>query len=293
MTLPNTFANETAPQMQELDENFATVSALGTIPCVASGSNAIVMTPIPGKSADLSAYANYIRLSGVASATNTGAATAQYASLAALPIYKDSEAGPVALASGDIVGGCMFVLTYDSVLNSGNGGFHLSATTVGGNGQTLTGTLQVGTTVTPGAVLAVGTVGTLGFTASMLPSVISAASHVGTILSGTSLSATIGSLNSLLVGSLSAGLIRMPSTVATLAYGALTPGALQDVTLALAGVQIRDGVQLGLPTISAGLLFNAFVPAAGTIGVRAANIQLAATIAAFTVTLRATGMGFA
>jgi len=294
MTLPNTFANETAPQMQELDENDAALSALGTIPCVASGTNALTMTPIPNKSADLTAYANYIRLSGIAAATNTASVTAQYPGLSALPVYKDSSSGPVALTGNEIISGCAFTLVYDSALNGGNGGFHLNAQTSVFGSQTLTGTLQIGTTLAPGALLAVGTIGTLGFTASVAPATISAASLVAaSLVSSPRLSAsTLASVAALAVGATVSSLTRLLNTQATLAYGALTPNALQDVALTLPGVQILDTVHLGLPTVAAGLLFNAFVPAAGTVNVRAANIQAAATIVAFTVTLRATGMGF-
>lgn len=124
MALPNTFANETSPDMIELDENFSAVGALTPIPGTLAGTNAITHTPLTD-TPTVAAYSNYMQFTGVSAATNTGAATFQVGSLAALAIYKDTAAGPVALTGGEIVQNTKLILMYDSALNSGAGGFHI------------------------------------------------------------------------------------------------------------------------------------------------------------------------
>lgn len=124
MALPHTFDGQTTPQMSELDDNFAALGRLTPLPCGITGTNAVTLTP-EADNPTLAAYSNYIILTGVAAATNTGATTAQYAALAALLVYKDTIAGPTALTGGEIVANTKLMLMYDSTLNSGNGGFHL------------------------------------------------------------------------------------------------------------------------------------------------------------------------
>lgn len=124
MALPITFAGLSAPLMVDLDDNFAALGALTAIPCTASGTNTIVLTP-EANTPTISAYANYQPFSFIAPATNTGAATARFSGLASLSIYKDTASGPVALVGGEIVTGNAVSLIYDSALNSGAGGFHV------------------------------------------------------------------------------------------------------------------------------------------------------------------------
>lgn len=126
MPLPNTFAAQTTPQMVELDQNFAALGALAAIPCTASGTNTIALTPA-ANAPTVAAYGNYQPFSFIASATNTTAATAAVGSLAALSIYTDTSVGPTLTAGGEIRAGNLVVLTYDSTLNTGAGGFHLSS----------------------------------------------------------------------------------------------------------------------------------------------------------------------
>lgn len=126
MPLPITFAGLSVATGAELDQNFAALGALTTIPCTVSGTNALALTPL-ANTPTVSGYANYQAFSCVASATNTGATTAAVGSLAALSVYKDKSTGPTALAGGEIVNHNLITLTYDSALNSGAGGFHLRA----------------------------------------------------------------------------------------------------------------------------------------------------------------------
>ena len=125
MPLPNTFAASNSPDLLWLDENFTTVGYMLVIPCVLAGTNTITLTPVSYAPAVLS-YAEYQIFAGVyIAAANTGAATAQLPGLAALPVYKQNQTGPVALAGGELIFGNMALLQYDSNLNSGTGGFHL------------------------------------------------------------------------------------------------------------------------------------------------------------------------
>ena len=120
----NLFANVTVAQTPWLDQNFAAISQAATNPCTASGTNAITLT----LSANLPAvpsYANYQAYSFIASASNTGATTANVGTLGSRNVYKDTSQGPQALVSGDITQNNVYTLIYDSALNSGSGGFHI------------------------------------------------------------------------------------------------------------------------------------------------------------------------
>jgi hypothetical protein len=134
MPLPTAFANLVNPTGPELDSDLSACGVIGVIPCTVSGSaNAIVMTPnantpVPAANPSaptIAAYGNYMRFSGIAGATSSSSVTIQVGALAALPAYKDTPAGPVALSTGEIVQSCEFEAVYDSALNSNNGGFHV------------------------------------------------------------------------------------------------------------------------------------------------------------------------
>lgn len=120
MGLPSSFSNNTNPTGVELDANFAALGALTPIPCAASGTNTIALTPVAFAPA-VAAYANYGQFTYICPATNTGPATAQVGALAALAIQKDTIGGPAALTGGEMVQGTAVVLMYDTSIN----GFHL------------------------------------------------------------------------------------------------------------------------------------------------------------------------
>lgn len=126
------FENNLDNPLQALDNNFTTFGALVQIPCSVAGTNTLTLTqnaaglvPTP----TISAYTTNMLFSGIASGINTGPTTATIGSVGALPVYKDSLAGPVALSGGEIVANNAFTLRYDAALNSGNGGFHLTSST--------------------------------------------------------------------------------------------------------------------------------------------------------------------
>lgn len=139
-------ATGTAP-LSALDNNFTTISAAAPISCSISGTNALTLTPnaiglVP--SSTLSAYTQNTLFSGVAASTNTGTATATVGSLGALSIYKDSLSGPVVLSGNEIVALNAISLRYDSALNSGAGGFHLTSSTANSNTASNPSSLQIG-----------------------------------------------------------------------------------------------------------------------------------------------------
>lgn len=159
MPLPITFGPLTTAPLNDLDEMFSVVGLLGVIPCSVTGMDALVLTPTASPATpSVLAYQNYMAFAGIAVSANTSGVTAQAAGLATLPVYKDTGAGPVGLATGDIQPNNLIVLYYDSSLNSGGGGFHLytaPAATAGTVTQIVAGTGLSGGTIT-----AAGTIST-------------------------------------------------------------------------------------------------------------------------------------
>ena len=158
------FENNTTNSLVALDNNFTTFGALVPIPCSVSGTNVLTLTqnaaglvPTPV----ISGYTNGMLFTGIAAATSTSVVTAQVGALAALNVYKDTLNGPAALVAEEIIAGTAFSLRYDSALNSGAGGFHLTSTTantfspinpvslqINGEGGILTGLLSGSATLT-------------------------------------------------------------------------------------------------------------------------------------------------
>ena len=124
MALPFAFTGNITPTGEQLDADLAALGALTPIPCTASGTNAITLTP-NANTPTVVAYAPYSQFTAVASGTNSTSVTAQVGSLASLNVYKDSQGGPVLLTGKEIVLNTKLWLMYDPTLNSGAGGFHL------------------------------------------------------------------------------------------------------------------------------------------------------------------------
>jgi hypothetical protein len=128
------FENNVTNPLQALDNNFTTFGALVPIPCGVAGTNTLTLTqnaaglvPTP----TISAYTNGMLFSGIAAATNNSVVTAAVGTAPSLNVYKDTLAGPALLVAEEITIGNAFTLRYDSALNSGAGGFHLTSTTAG------------------------------------------------------------------------------------------------------------------------------------------------------------------
>lgn len=159
MALSTTFGTLTAATGGELDVNFSEVGVLTTIPGVISGTNTITLAPFVN-TPTVASYEDYTRFSGVVAVDNTGPATLTVGAIGALPVYKDTSDGPVALASGDLQAGNYAVFTYDLALNTGAGGFHVSVPSAGGGSGTVTSiTFNNGLTASPNPVIGSGTAG--------------------------------------------------------------------------------------------------------------------------------------
>lgn len=153
MPLTYTFGGLTAAQLSMLDTDFTEVGLLGTLPCVATGSNNLTLTPTSTPSPNF-ALQGQIRFSAIAAASNTGAVTANVDSLGVLNVYKDTPSGPSVLSGGEIVAANYFVLAYDQALNGGAGGYHLETAPASASGTV--------TSVATGSGLAGGPVTTTG-----------------------------------------------------------------------------------------------------------------------------------
>src|ERR1700678_3720509 len=144
------FQNSAGPDsLAALDNNIATVSGAAPISCSIAGTNTLTLTPnaaglVP--SSTLTAYTNGQVFSGIAASTNTTAVTATVGAIGVLNVYKDTTSGPVALVGGsnpEIVALTAISLRYDSALNSGAGGFHLTSTTGASNTPISATSLQI------------------------------------------------------------------------------------------------------------------------------------------------------
>jgi hypothetical protein len=111
---------------QELDDNLTALARMGIFPCTTGGTaNAIVLTLADTNAPPLNALSNYQEFGFVAGATNNGATTIKVGSTTTLNAYKDTPAGPVALAGAEIVQNCGYIAMYDLALNGGVGGYHV------------------------------------------------------------------------------------------------------------------------------------------------------------------------
>ena len=285
MALPWIFINAATISLVWWDDNFAALGALTPIPCSVTGTDALALTPLTN-TPSIPAYANYGIFTGIVAIDNTGPATAQVGALAALNIYKDTGAGPVVLAAGDLKTGNAFSLLYDSSLNTGAGGFHLtSAGPSGGSGTflplaggALTGDLS-GTDAAFSGTISGVTINSSGR--------LSGASIFGTGIRATgSLAGVSLAING------GAPVTRILSTIATVTFSVVAAGATQDQPMSIAGVQIGDNVMVGLPSVvAAGFAYNGYVSAVGVVQIRAANVT-GGTLTPTGGLYRATAIGF-
>jgi hypothetical protein len=162
------FENNIQNSLVALDVNISTLSAATPISCGVSGTNALTLTPnasglVP--SSILSVYTQNQMFTGIASGTNTGAVTATVGSIGTLSVYKDTVAGPVLLTGSEIVALNAFTLRYDSALNGGAGGFHLTTSTATAGAAISPSSVQVNANSTLTNLLS-GNSPTLTFTAT-------------------------------------------------------------------------------------------------------------------------------
>jgi hypothetical protein len=114
------YAGITNPQMSFLDDSIADLGAQGIVPCTASGTNVITLSPLANTTL-ISAYANLIQFSFVAVNSSTGNVTLQVGSLAALNVYFAD--GVTQVGNGSIVAARQYVVMFNSALNSSVGGW--------------------------------------------------------------------------------------------------------------------------------------------------------------------------
>lgn len=126
MGLPVTFGPLTAAQMSQLDSNFQAVGALTTVQCTATGTNAIVLTPVANQPV-VSAYGlpYPVKFGFTAAASSTGNVTLEVGSLGFLPVYTQAgvQATTSTLANGNYY---EVVYTTGSIYNSGSGAWVLT-----------------------------------------------------------------------------------------------------------------------------------------------------------------------
>ena len=118
--VPNVFASLTTPSLPNLDNDFTALTPTVVLPCTATGTNGITLTPV-ASTLTVSAYTDKDRFSFNALNTSTGVMTLQVGALAALNLYK--AGGTVQASSGDVVAGQYYDVAYQASLNSNAGGF--------------------------------------------------------------------------------------------------------------------------------------------------------------------------
>jgi hypothetical protein len=191
MSLPFQFANVTTLVTGQLDANYNALGALTPVPCTVAGTNTITMS-LNASTPTVASFSNYMQFTGIVAATNTTTVTIAVGGLGALPAYKDTQAGPVALTGQELIQNCQFTAIYDSSLNAGGGGFHVSTTgsRISTSGGTITGPIlftgpvQVGVagnTTLSNVVSAAASIGwpNIGATTSTVATLAVAGSSVG------------------------------------------------------------------------------------------------------------------
>jgi hypothetical protein len=143
------YPNGLQPIPAALDTAFDDVLKLTIIPCTATGTNTIALTPIASVyPPDLTAYANYSQFSFVPANSTTGSATVNVNGVGAKNLYLND--GTTRVGSGDLVAGRVYTISYSSALNSSAGGFYVSGSTL--VSPTFTGTVTAAAANFSGAV---------------------------------------------------------------------------------------------------------------------------------------------
>jgi hypothetical protein len=132
MPLPITFATLTSPQnLSDFDTQFAAVAALGGIPCSASGTNAISLTPF-ANTPNITGYTDLAPSFVFAGQANSSASVSLSVSgLGFKNAYK--WGGQNGVGNDDILAGSIYKATYLGALNSGSGGFVVDSVGVNNN----------------------------------------------------------------------------------------------------------------------------------------------------------------
>jgi hypothetical protein len=118
------FGNLTAgnESLSLYDTQFNDMGLLSVVPCTASGTNVIALTP-QGFTAVQSAYANYQLYGFVAANTSTGPVSINVAAIGALNLYLSD--GVTQATTGNIAQKAYYEIVYNLALNGGAGGFQI------------------------------------------------------------------------------------------------------------------------------------------------------------------------
>lgn len=125
MTYPTIFANlpgspSTNPASL-IDTMFNIAGGMGQIPCTATGTNAITLTPITNYYLP-AAYANFQMVGFTAAASSTGAVTIRIGALAFVNLYMPTG---LQANNGDIIANNFYICAFNAALNTGSGGFQV------------------------------------------------------------------------------------------------------------------------------------------------------------------------
>lgn len=121
MALPYVFANVTELDTPQLDSNFSALGALTVIPCVASGTNSITLTPAANTPTVAVYTSNAPEFSFEAASTSSGALTLQVLGLGLKNVYKNN--GATAAGANDFIAGSTYKVSYNAALNGAAGGW--------------------------------------------------------------------------------------------------------------------------------------------------------------------------
>lgn len=136
MALPFVFANVSVLLTTSLDSDFNALGAMATIPCTASGTNTIALTP-NSNTPTIAAYTTMSPIFAfIAAGSNSGATTVNVSGVGAKTLYKTGGAN--AVGSGDIISGSLYLVNYNPALNSSAGGFVLINPSVAQSAPTVT-----------------------------------------------------------------------------------------------------------------------------------------------------------
>lgn len=131
MTLPHVpYAGDVTAQMSFLDDTFNALGNFVVIPCTATGTNAISLTPNTNTPI-ITTLSNYMVFSFVATNTTTGAVTISVSGLGALKVFLPD--GVTQASTATIVAARTYLVVYNSALDTGTGGFTIIAPAVPGS----------------------------------------------------------------------------------------------------------------------------------------------------------------
>lgn len=120
--VPTIFGALTNPKLVDLDSDLASLASSIVLPCTASGTNVITITPVSQTLSVLS-YSDKERYGFVAPATSTASVSLRVGVLPIVPLYKADGVSQCGL--GDINTDQYYDIVFLQALNGGGGGFEI------------------------------------------------------------------------------------------------------------------------------------------------------------------------